>query len=170
MLRNCMCCDILFGDHHELQASIKDKETSQKNCCRCCSQSLPLHTAREVLDVSKGRFKTDSRNPLIFTTKFRLTLGTLLPNPGQSEVLCFKLKKLGKAMRLLLQLQDEHVLATLSVVVLALKEGRTLVCQLEGSLVQAKLALPSGSMVSVHGIPQPSWRRSRGIVKQTSSF
>ena len=47
---------------------------------RCCSQSLPLRTVREVLDVSKGRFKTDSWNPLIFTTKFRLTLGTLLPS------------------------------------------------------------------------------------------
>ena len=32
---------------------------------------------------------------------------------------------LGNAMRPLLQLQDEHVLATLSAVVLALKEGRT---------------------------------------------
>ena len=31
----------------------------------------------------------------------------------------------GIAMRPLLQLQDEHVLATLSAVVLALKEGRT---------------------------------------------
>ena len=46
---------------------------------------------------------------------------------------------LGIAMRPLLQLQDEHVLATLSAVVLALKEGRTGLPI--GSLEQAEPAL-----------------------------